>query len=128
MKPRQLPIPSGWQIVNKGWTWKFDNFAWCSRERETIFCYTPYWFLFLQFFNFRRKVEVALLNHELAHAWGISGCDKITCISFESEMLGKKEAWWEPFLHALGMMFGGFKFCPECKAFLESKIAETKNA
>lgn len=73
-----------------------------------------------------------MLNHELAHAWGVRGdggvenqvtghvyyCKKFSCLSYESAMHDEPESWWEPIIHGICSMFTGFDFCPNHKRYL----------
>ena len=127
---RCLPIPKNWEIRHLGTTWKLDNQARTLRLLKRIEYKTPHWLWLLG--PFRRAAITAMLNHELAHAWGvlkdggiqnkITGqtfrCKKLSCLSYESAMHGKPEAWWEPIVHGVCSMFNRFQFCKHHKLYL----------
>ena len=61
-----------------------------------------------------------ITNHELGHLYGIKECKHKYCIMYES-----KSRLIELLVKPIQFCYG-FRFCPECKAYLDSKGAFKK--
>jgi len=117
MKPVRLP--EGWEEVCEGAAMQIDNIAWCRHSDWTIHYFEPAWAA-----PFDKWALRLMLNHERAHAWGIKQCANPFCLMFESNAWGRKEAWWEPWIMAVGIVFSfGGRFCRKHRRYLEAKGA-----
>ena len=103
----QLPIPKGWNILISKPSWRFKGpFGYHFPNQQHIEVYPPKWAWFL---------EGLILRHELGHAWGIRGCNKMYCLMFEArEWKSKwKDVWWEKPLAMFFGLFNGYRFCKQ---------------
>ncbi len=115
---KQLKQPSDYKIVIKNSSW-FGPFGYYYSSRKLIEIYPPVWAL--PWFGIRKWLVGRILEHELGHTRGITGCKKPWCLMFEAKMWKEKwkDIWWERFISPFFLIFNGFDFCKEHKEYLK---------
>jgi len=113
---KQIKRPKEWTVIDTGKRPFVNPFGRCNLTKREIQLMPPVWLPK----NFASKL---ILNHELAHAWGLKGCKHMYCLMYEPEAAGHSDdnVFFE-FLAKPFQLFYGFKLCPECRAKLEQAI------
>ncbi|MGA1825859.1 MAG: hypothetical protein ACMUIP_14485 [bacterium] len=130
--PAMVRTPKEWRISVEERS-GCGPFGMCYPNKKQIKVFPPWWLPAqgksedTQGKSYRESygfVERAIINHELAHAWGIKGCKRPWCLMYEPDQTGcsPDNRLIEMLVKPFQVVFG-FHFCGTCRKFLEEKGA-----
>ena len=113
----RVRTPAGWKIERTGDRPCCNPFGMTNPKLKQIKLMPPLW-------SPQKVSEGWILDHELAHAWGLKGCRKMRCLMYEPAAAGHKanNIIYEFLAKPLQVLYG-FRFCPECRKYLKDKGA-----
>ena len=121
----KLPLPDDWtwyESPTKTWN-PFSVYGYCLMGQRLVTFYPKKWMWPKFVYNFFRD---RVYQHEVSHAWGITGCRKPWCIMFESRAWKAEwsDKWWEKPVGAIFQLLTGFKYCKEHREFINKEMVK----
>ncbi|MGA1871444.1 MAG: hypothetical protein ACMUJM_23185 [bacterium] len=120
----RLQIPQEWTVSVKERS-GCGPFGMCFLKKRQIEVYPPWWLpAHGKSEGSYSLSERAIITHELAHAWGLKGCNRPWCLMYEPDRTGcsPDNRIVEMLAKPLQLLFG-FRFCSKCRKYLEQMNA-----